>query len=160
MRLTPARRRGAALLEGAIVYPIVVLLILALVVGGLGVFRTQQIACQAREAARYASVRGADYASDTGNSSPTQQDVIDQTVTPLAAGMDTGQLTVHIEWIDGTNGKATDWDSSSKAITGTTDSGATVNNRVRVTVSYQWFPEALLVGPFTMQSVHEVALSY
>jgi Flp pilus assembly protein TadG len=159
-RRVTERREGAAALEGAIVYPVLVVLLLMVVVGGLGVFRAQQVACLAREAARYLSVRSGDYASDTGNTPPTQQQVLDQVVAPLAVGMNTGNLSVQIQWIDGIKGTVTDWDSSSQATWSTDNNGNQVNNRVRVTVTYRWFPEMFLAGPLALQSVQEVALLY
>ena len=50
-------RRGAAVVEMAVVAPLVVLFLFGLIVTGLGVFRYNQTAYLAREAARYASVR-------------------------------------------------------------------------------------------------------
>ena len=55
-------RRGVTLVECAIIYPLTLLLVLAIIIGGLGMFRYQEVASLAREGARYASVRGAKYA--------------------------------------------------------------------------------------------------
>ena len=58
MRGNTCRRRGAAAVEFAAVAPVLILLLFGTVVGGLGIFRYHQVATLAREAARYASVRG------------------------------------------------------------------------------------------------------
>ena len=57
-------RRGVHLVESAIVYPIVLLLLIGVLVVGLGVFRYQQMASLARDGARWASVRGGRYQTD------------------------------------------------------------------------------------------------
>src|SRR5436305_13843054 len=95
----PARvcRRGAMTVEAAIVYPVFLMLLLGLIVGGMGVFRYQQVACHAREAARYASVHGSSWQKATGQTSPTTADVRRDVVPPLAAGMDTDELAVQIQ---------------------------------------------------------------
>jgi hypothetical protein len=59
MRLTARRRpgsRGQALVEFALVFPLLLLLLFALIVYGLQVFYNQQLANAAREGARYAAV--------------------------------------------------------------------------------------------------------
>ena len=48
-----SRRRGTTTLEFAITCPIVFFLVFAIIVGGLGVFRYQEVAALAREGARY-----------------------------------------------------------------------------------------------------------
>jgi len=71
MRLRNPSRRGASAVEAAIVYPVALFFVLGLVVGAMGVFRYQETAALAREAARYASVHGASYAQATGQSAAT-----------------------------------------------------------------------------------------
>jgi Flp pilus assembly protein TadG len=154
------RRRGAVAVEAAVVYPLLFLLLFGLIVGGLGVFRYQQVAFQAREAARWACVRGSSYRKETGQSSPTAADIREQVVLPLAPGMDPAQVGVQVEWVDGVTGQASDWDQSSKAPTGLTPAGDPVANRVRVTVTYQWFPEFFLSGPIYLKSVSEIPMSF
>ena len=62
--LSSQRRTGASVVEGAFVYPITFLLLLAIMVGGLGIFRFQEVAHLAREAARYASTHGGQYQAE------------------------------------------------------------------------------------------------
>jgi Flp pilus assembly protein TadG len=152
-------RAGATTVEAAVAFCVLFLCLFALVVGGLGVFRYCQVDCLARESARWLSVRGKTYAADTKNPSPTEQQTLSQVVLPLAAGMDPKQLSFQADWIDRSSNTATDWDSASKSVLSYTSSGAPVTNHVRVTVSYKWFPEAYLAGPYYLRSVTEVPMS-
>jgi Flp pilus assembly protein TadG len=148
-------------LETAIVQSVMLFLELALVAGGMGVFRYQQVTSLAREAVRATAVKGGDYAAQTGQTSPTQQQILTTAVQPRAVGMDLTKLTIQIDWINGISGQAVAWDSSTKAVT-TTDAstGAAVTNRVRVTVTYQWSPEFFSAGPYSFQSVSENPMSF
>ncbi len=160
VRRQAGRRRGAVAVESAIVYPVLFLLLFGLIVGGLGVFRYQQVACQAREAARYACVHGSRYQKEQKQPSPTADQVRTQVVLPLAAGMDPGQLTVQLDWLDEVNSTVTPWDQASRDPMGTTQQGQPVTHRVRATVTYQWFPELFLVGPINLRSVSELPMAY
>jgi Flp pilus assembly protein TadG len=160
--LSPFRRprRGAVLVESAFVYPLMFLLLFSLIVGGLGVYRYQAVACMAREAARYACVRGSDWQIAENQPSPTQEQIAQTVVFPLAVAMDTNQLNTTVELIDGVSGKATPWDSSNQATTSLNAQGQPVANRVRVTITYNWYPELLLGGPIVLQSVSETPMSF
>jgi Flp pilus assembly protein TadG len=142
-----ARRRGATLVEAAIVYPVVLLLVLGVIVVGLGLFRFNQMAELAREGARWASVRGSQFASDTGKTAASSTDVANY-VKGLAAGLDPNSLTVTTTW------------TTSNALTHKSGN-LTVKNTVSVTVSYPWLPEAYLGGTtFTLTSTSVVPMSY
>jgi hypothetical protein len=66
-RETNAQRRpGTYVVECAIVYPVTFFLILSIIFGSAGVFRYQEMASLAREAARYGSTHGAQYRKDAG----------------------------------------------------------------------------------------------
>src|SRR5258708_3477681 len=67
-------RHGATLVEFAIVGPVTFMLLIGLMVAGMGIFRYQEVAHMAREASRYASVHGSQYASDTGNTAAAPDD--------------------------------------------------------------------------------------
>jgi Flp pilus assembly protein TadG len=153
------RRRAAVVVETAVVFPLMLLLLLALVVGGMGVFRYQQVACLAQEAARYACVRGGDYEEDANSSSPTQAQILQQAVLPSAANMDTTQLSLQAQWIDQGTGTVWDWDSALKDVKSITAAGEYVNNTVRMTVTYNWSP-GLFLGTVTLTSRCEVPMSY
>ena len=155
-----SRRRGAVVVESAVVYPLLFLLLFGLIVGGLGVFRYQQVACQAREAARWASVRGSNWAKQTGNTSPTAAQIAQQAVAPLTAGMDPTKLTVQVQLVNLVAGTVTDWDPATKAVVTLNNAGASVTNRVRVTVTYRWSPEFFFVGSLNLKSVSEIPMAF
>src|SRR5262245_24248279 len=140
------QRRGAILVEAAIVYPVLFLLIIGMVVGGLGVFRYNRVASLAREGARYASVRGAQFATDTGNAAASTTDV-ENYVKSMAAGLDAASVTV-----------TTTWAAGNQNLTYTSGS-STVQNTVSVTVSYPWVPEAFF-GGVTLTSTSVMTMSY
>jgi Flp pilus assembly protein TadG len=146
--------------EAAIVYPLLFLLLFGLIVGGMGIYRYQAVACMAREAARYAAVRGSDWQMTMDQPSPTQQQIAQEIVAPLAAAMDATQINTNVELVNGVTGVVTPWDSSNKAPTSLNASRQPVANRVRVTVSYPWYPEILLGGPINLQSVTETPMSF
>lgn len=139
MRTRPHRghRRAATVVEFAIIAPATFLLLLGLLIGGLGVFRYQQVAHLARDASRYAAVHGTDYAQETGNPAATPTTIYNQVIAPNATGLDLSKLTYSVAW-----------DTNNSPTHTTTVSGqtVTVTNTVTVTVTYQWIPEAFLGG--------------
>jgi len=66
MRLNSTDRRAATAVEFAVIGPITFFLLIALIVGGMGIFRYQELASVAREASRWSSVHGYQYQQDTG----------------------------------------------------------------------------------------------
>lgn len=160
VRRANRKRRGAVAVESAVVYSVLFLLLLGLIVGGLGVFRYEQVACQAREASRWAAVHGSDWEAENKQAAATKKQIFNTAVKPYATGMDVTKLTAQVELISGTTGAAYDWDAVAHAPTATTATGLTASNRVRVTVVYQWFPEVFLTGPVILKSVSEVPISY
>lgn len=152
------RRRGSQALEAAIVFPVLLFLFLALIIGGFAVFRYQQVALLSQEASRWASVRGADYQKDADQPSPTQDDILRQAVLPFAGGMDASQLSVRVQWVDQGDATVQDWDAAPKYVKSLTPTGEYVTNSVRVTVAYTWAP-GLLVGPLTFTSRSEAPMS-
>lgn len=151
VRSNASSRAAFAATESVVVLPILFFLILAIVVGGYGVFRYQQIAMLAREGARYASVRGAQYHQDTGNAATTQQDVYKNAVVPYATNLDLSQLKCTVSWSNGNS-------PSTMSVSGDYEnpSGSTVS----VTITYNWFPELYLVGPITLSSKSTMPMSY
>jgi Flp pilus assembly protein TadG len=158
-RADSIKRMGAVTLEAAVVYPVMFILLLGLIVGGMGVFRYQQVACQAREAARWASVRGYDYAITTGNASPSSQAIFQNAVVPMAAGMDTTKLSIQVLWVDQSTGQAQSWDTAPKT-TKSIVSNQYVTNTVRVIVTYQWTPNFFLAGSINLKSTSEIPMSF
>jgi Flp pilus assembly protein TadG len=84
------RRTGAVVVESAIIYPVLLILVLGIVLVGLTVFRYQECAHAAREGARWASVHGSTWAAEQKLPATTQQDVIDNAVSPQFAGIPSG----------------------------------------------------------------------
>jgi Flp pilus assembly protein TadG len=142
------RRRGATVVEAAIIYPLTFLILIGLIVGGFGIFRYQQVASLARRAARWASVHGGQYAQDTGNAAATANDVYQQAVLPNAVGLDSSHLTCAVNW------NPDNWPSHV-----TTNTGTAAGSTVTVTVSYTWMPEAYL-GSITLTSTSVVPMEY
>ena len=150
----PQRRKGATMLENAIVLPIVVLLMIGLLVAGLGAFRSQQVATLAREGARYASVRGSMYASETGNAAATPDEIYTNAILPLAAGMDVSSLSYSVTWPKG--------NAPAYADSASTPPGQPIGATVVVTVSYTWVPEAYssIFGGGTLTSTSIMPMHY
>jgi Flp pilus assembly protein TadG len=148
------RRHGAVLLEVAIVYPIAFMLILGLVIGGLGIFRYQEMAWLAREGARYASVRGAEYEREQqkktppGNKSVTQAD-LETYLRGLAVVPDPENVNVTLTW-----------NSSNEPYKVTSDYEAPVSNTVTVTVTYTWSPEMYFGDPVLLSSIAVIPVSH
>jgi hypothetical protein len=70
LRTKTQERNGAYIVEAAFVYPITFFLILATVVGALGIFRYQECSFLARLGARYGSVHGLNYWANQRNLRP------------------------------------------------------------------------------------------
>src|SRR5260370_29294594 len=93
-----SRRRGAVILECAIVYPITFMLVFGLIIGGLGVFRYQEVGFLAREGSRYASLHGATYQLETGKPAATASAVYNNAILPKAVALDPSKLTYSVAW--------------------------------------------------------------
>jgi Flp pilus assembly protein TadG len=152
------RRPGTAAVETAVVLSVLLLLVCGVIVGGIGVFRAQQVTLLACEGARYASVRGGDYQNDTGGSSPTQQQIINQAVSPMAVCMNPSDVSVTVEWINNATNTALAWDAAPKDVRSVTATGQYISNTVRVTVTYQWAP-GFFWNTMTLQAVCELPMS-
>src|SRR5437868_11004523 len=85
--------RGTTTIEFAITCPIAFFVIFAIIVGGLGIFRYQQVASAAREGARWASVHGGQYAQETKKAAATPSDMYTSASLPAANALDTSHLT-------------------------------------------------------------------
>ena len=143
------RRRGATAVEFAISCPIIFFFMFATIIGGLGVFRYQQTAELAREAARWASVHGGQYAEETGNSAATAQDIYTNAIQPGATTLDLSKLSYQVTW-----------DKSNMPLDASTGFETPKGNTVSVTVTYQWFPEMYLIGPFSLTSTSTAQMIY
>jgi Flp pilus assembly protein TadG len=167
MRMNLSRRRsGAALLEYAIVAPFVFFVILALVVGGMAVFRYQEVSYLAREATRYASTHGGHYFLDgnpttTGVAAVTSDSDVETYVQAKAVNMDPAKLTATVSWSSPSTISPRNIPYYVNTDPNLVPPGQTViQNYVTVTVTYEWVPELILVGPINLTSTSTVAMSY
>jgi Flp pilus assembly protein TadG len=157
---TGRKRRGALAVEGSIVYSVLFILLLGLIVGGIGVFRYQQTACLAREGARWASLHGSDWQTENDQQTTTQDQILQQGVLPFAAGMDPASVSIQVDYVNRATNQVFGWDRVGHPVTGRDVANNLVTNRVRVTVTYQWIPGALLLGPLYLTSTSEVTMWY
>src|SRR3954471_4479286 len=100
---SPARRAGASAVEFACTCSVALFLVFATIVGGLGVFRFQEVAHLAREGARYASTHGGQYSQDgmpakTGVAAVTSSSDVRSYVSSRANLLDSSRLTVAVAW--------------------------------------------------------------
>jgi Flp pilus assembly protein TadG len=137
-------RRGASMVEAAIVLPILFMLILGTVLMGLGVFRYCQVAGLAREGARYASVHGTEYASAAGKPAATAIDIYNNAIKPQAVGLDPNSLGYSVTWNSS--------NSPTRANPSSTPAGLPITNTVSVTVTYAWTPSIFNVGNLGLTS--------
>jgi Flp pilus assembly protein TadG len=173
MRLKqPWPRSGAHAVECALIFPLVFFFIIATLVGGMGVYRYQEVCYLAREAARYASVHGGQYEQEQAANIAAgtlpyvdKQYIITNIIDSNATNLDAAstQISINFNMAGGTY----DWDD-------TTDNGnrwpystATINNAnanltntVSVTITYTWNPELYLIGPFTLTSTSVMPMCY
>jgi Flp pilus assembly protein TadG len=161
------RRRGAAMVEFAVIAPVVLLLILGQIIGGLGIFRYQELAHLARDCARYASTHGGNYQRDplcrqTGVPAVASSSDLSSLLAREAVSIDPSQITVNVSWKAPpgvTPANMPTYDDTT--IDPSRPPGQSViQNSVIVTLTYQWFPEACLVGPITLTSTSEMPMSY
>jgi Flp pilus assembly protein TadG len=148
-RRKPGARAGTIAVECAIVLPLTFFFLFAVVIGGMGMFRYQEVATLAREGARFASTHGHQYRRDAGQPVGTADDwsldVYNNAIAPQVVSLDTSQLSYQVSWPDVINqpGKPDNWPGS----------------KVDVTVSYQWFPELYLIGPITLTSTSSMPIT-
>ena len=151
MRRASQRRPGATAVECAFVYPALFLLVVGLLVGAAGIFRHSLLASLSREAARYASVHGGQYAQEMKVTAPAPADIYDNVVLPRAQGFDTSQLNYSITYDTSSWPYHTTLDAQNNVIP--------IQNSVTVTLTYQWVPEAFL-GGVTLSSTSVMPMAY
>jgi Flp pilus assembly protein TadG len=138
----PAVRRGATMVEMAIILSVLFLVLFGIVNGAIAVFRYQQCAHAAREGSRWAAVHNTEYATDTGNPPCTGATIRENAVLPQAVGMDPAGVGCVVVWTPNNQPYHTE----------------IVNNQVvnrqnmlSVTVSYTW-NAGVVFGPLTVSS--------
>jgi Flp pilus assembly protein TadG len=133
-----APRTGATLVETAIVCPLALFLTLGLIIGGLGISRYQQVAALSREASRWASVHGTQWAKDSGSAATTATSVFNNAIQPKMVALFPNCVSYTVNW--------------------SPDQRA--GSAVTVTLTYQWTPEAFLTGPITLTSTSVETMLY
>jgi Flp pilus assembly protein TadG len=97
----PTIRRGVTMLETALVAPLVLILLLAMMDLGLAVYSNNTLAEAARAGTRYATVHGLKSISPAG---PVSDDAnVEAAVRDYAPGILPARLVVQSSWPDGNN---------------------------------------------------------
>jgi Flp pilus assembly protein TadG len=152
MRCQPRnrRRRGATLVEAALIYSVLFLVLIGTVIFGVGVFRYEDVSLLAREGARWAAVHGAQYAQETGRPAATAADVYTQAIAPRIVGLDPNSVTYTVTW-----------NASNRVYEMPIVNGnfAPSGNTVTVTINYLWTPE-WWGWPVTLTSSSTVPMAF
>lgn len=154
-------RSGATIVEFAVVASVTFFLLLALIVGGLGIFRYQEVAHLAREGARFACTHGGSYNADgyatsTGVPAISSSATMRTYIVPKLILLDASKVTVTASWSKTTN-YPTYMDTDPTLVP---PGQKTIRNYVSVTVSYQWTPEIFPLGTITLSSTSVMPMSY
>jgi Flp pilus assembly protein TadG len=155
MMMRRQRRTGAALVETAVVYPVLFLIVLGIIMLGIGVFRYQQVAHAAREGARWAAVHGYKYSQETKNPAATPDDVYENAIKPQLSGAKESLTTYSVTW-DQSNKQ-----SYSYVYTDPANGQTRVrerSNTVSVTVRYSW--NTIFFGVIPVSSTTVMTMSY
>jgi len=148
------QRTGAVLVETALVYPVLFVIVFGIITLGIAVFRYQQVAHAAREAARYAAVHGAKYAEETGNPAATPATIYTNAIAPHVSDLKTPDLTYAVTW--------TTSNAQTSSVLVTDASGnkvlKTKANTVSVTVNYRCHTG--LFGTIPVSSTYVMPMSY
>ncbi len=175
MQLNPRRlqRSGASTVEFAVAAATTLFFIFALIIGGSGIFRYQEVAHLAREGCRYAATHGGQYqqegiATQTGVSQVISSSDVQTYLLPKAAALNPSKLTVSASWSTGptsspppTNPSPINMPTYVNTNPNLIPAGQSIlQNYVTVTVSYQWSPELYLIGPITLTSTSTMPVAY
>lgn len=160
------RRYAVTLVECALVYPAVFVLFIGLLVGGMGVYRYQEVASLARRAARFASTHAGKYAKENANAATVNKSyIITNVINAHAVSIDTSKVQTQISIT--TSSGTYDWDNTSKtnnrwpvSIVNSNGTLVPVTNTVSVTVTYPWVPECYLLGPINLSSTSVMPICY
>jgi Flp pilus assembly protein TadG len=96
--LKSAKRHGSAVIEAAIVLPVVFFLLLGTLVGCSLVFTYQEVATLAREGARYACVHGTRHAMDEAVAPADATEIYNNAIQPRMMTVDPSQVTYSVTW--------------------------------------------------------------
>jgi Flp pilus assembly protein TadG len=159
MILNRKGRTGAVLVESAFVYPVLFLLLLAVILLGAAVFRYQQVSHISREASRWASVHGAKYATENNTTAATPVDIYNASILPQSAGMQLDGITYSVTWNPDANGNP---DKRPTRVVQVLDSttgqikDVAQSNTVTVTVTYSWDTGFFGIIPVSSTSVNTI----
>jgi Flp pilus assembly protein TadG len=160
------RRRGATVVEFAIIAPVVLVCIFAQIVGGMGIFRYLEVAHLAREGARYSSTHGGMYRQEgietqTGIPAITSSSDLRSYLAGKTVLLDPSQLEVSVSWSAPGNYNPANMPTYTDTNPNLIPPGQIViSNNVIVTVKYQWLPEYFKIGPITLTSTSNMPMSY
>jgi Flp pilus assembly protein TadG len=96
--LKSGRRHGSAVIEAAIILPVVFFLLLGTLVGCSLVFTYQEVATLAREGARYACVHGTRHAMDEAVAPADASEIYTNAIQPRMMTVDPSQVTYSVTW--------------------------------------------------------------
>ncbi len=108
LRILGGRQRGQATVEFALVGIVLFILVIGAIDVGRAVWNYNTLAQATREGTRYAIVHGARSSDPSGPGSshytpPNSDEKVTEVIQKAAGGLDTSQLTVEAEWVDGDN---------------------------------------------------------
>jgi Flp pilus assembly protein TadG len=159
-------RRAGVTVEFAVVASSLLFLVFGLIVGGMGIFRYQEVAHLAREGARYASTHGGQYSLEgipqqTGVSAISSSSDLSSYLASKTVSVDSNYLNVAVSWTAPSSVSPSNMPTYMNTDSSLVPPGQSVTqNYVIVTVTYKWLPELYLVGPITLSSTSEMAMSY
>jgi hypothetical protein len=152
-------RSGSVVVECAIIFPLMFLMTMGLLVGGLGVYRYNEVAHLSHSCARFASVHGGAYATENataiaaGTMPQVDSAYLQNYVQNMAILCNPANLTVSISLIS-RNGSAPWSVTNNGVVTGGNE------DVVVVTVTYAWTPELYLAGPINLTHTAVLPMSY
>jgi Flp pilus assembly protein TadG len=176
-RLNTRRRHASSAVEAAFILPVTFFLMYGLCIGGLLVFKYQELTHIARETARFASTHGSQYKkyNQTAITAGTQPSVDStylqtyaQNLTITIPSSDLN-VTVKVQTLPAgstSNSKPTnvDWDTNSSPTSSYTNGSGntcTVTNMVIVTVSMTWTPGVYVYpGSVTLTATSTMPMSF
>lgn len=106
----PSDRRGAAMVELAIVFPVFLILVIGVIDLTTGVYRYNLVSEAARRGVREAIVLGEDASPQRASLGPqtwtgtaASGDPVADAIRPLLAAIDPAEFAIRLEWPDGNN---------------------------------------------------------
>jgi hypothetical protein len=159
-------RRGATVVEFSLVAPVVFFIFFAQLIGGLGIFRYQEVAHLARDGARYASTHGGMYqlegvADASGVPQVAASGDLTGFVRNKAVLLNPNYLQVNVSWTAPSGVSPVNMPTYVDTDPNLVPPGQTViQNYVIVTVRYQWFPQMYLTGPIVLSSTSKMPMTY